>query len=129
MRLLHLTNLTPVSAKHFKMFGKRVGRTATGEEVKRCIVADSDTRAMDSSSSSTDVTRSIATDGENSGGQMDEDTSLRSPAVSHPLDPNADEKLYLAAHHKAGGDQERRSAQPALTCGVPWIRIPQCSKA
>ena len=35
----------------------------------------------------------------------------------------------LAAHHRAGGDQERRSAQSALTWGAPGIRIPQCSRA
>ena len=66
-------------------------RTATVEEVKRGIVADPDTRALDPNSNSTDVKPGVATDVENSADRMDEDTSLRAPATSHPLELDAEE--------------------------------------
>ena len=90
-RLLEQAHLTPASAHNFKMSRKRVDTTATAVEVKRGIVVDPDTRALDPSSSSTDAKPCVATDVENSADQMDEDPSLRAPAISHPLEPDAEE--------------------------------------
>ena len=64
-------------------------RTASGEEAKRGIVGDLDTRQLDPSSSSTDPnpkrskTTSV-TDNENLANRMDEDNFRRGPATSHP---------------------------------------------
>ena len=59
--------------------------------------------------------------------------SNETPVVSHVDDPlilcNTSDIGELLAHHKAGRDQERRGAHPALTCGVPEMRIPQLSRA
>ena len=82
---------TPVNAKHFKM------STATAEEVKRGIAVKPDTRTVDPSSSSTDLKPTTATDVERSADQMDEDTSLRATATSHPLEPDAEEKVSRKA--------------------------------
>ena len=49
--------------------------------MKRGIVPDPDTRALDPSSSSTDASPGVTTDVENSAGQMEEDTSLKAPAI------------------------------------------------
>ena len=80
--------------KAFQDVWEESRRTATAEEVKRGIVAESDTRALDSSWSSTDVQPGVATDVENSADRMDEDTSLRAPAISHPLEPDAEEHVF-----------------------------------
>ena len=77
--------------KTFQDFWEERRRTATPEEVKRGIVVDPDTPALDPSSSSTDVKFGVATDVENSAGQMDEDTFLRALAIFHPLEPDAEE--------------------------------------
>ena len=49
--------------------------------MKRGIVPGPDTRALDPSPSSTDVNPGVATDGANSTGQMNEDTSLKASAI------------------------------------------------
>ena len=74
------------------------GRRATAEEVKRGDEADQDTRPLDPSSSSTDpdpkrFKPTIMTNVENLAEQMDEDTSLRTPATSHPLVLDAEENV------------------------------------
>ena len=66
------------------------GRTATAEEVKRGVAVVPDTRTLDPSSSSTDLNLkrlkpTTANGIESWADQMDEDTSLRRPATSHPL--------------------------------------------
>ena len=73
-------------------------RTATAEEVKRGVAVDPDTRPLDPSSSSADpdpkrLKPATVTNVENPADQMDKDTSLRTPATSHPLDPDAEENV------------------------------------
>ena len=94
VRLLVLVKAHTRECKAFQDVWEESRRTATAEEVKRGIVAESDTRALDSSSSSTDVQPGVATDVENSADRMDEDTSLRAPAISHPLEPDAEEHVF-----------------------------------
>ena len=77
-------------------------RTASAEEAKRGVVADSDTRPLDPSGSSTDPERkrtktTSATDDENSADQMDEDNFRRRPATSHQLEPADDENVSKKA--------------------------------
>ena len=92
-RLQYQASHTPVNAKHFKM------STATAEEVKRGIAVKPDTRTVDQSSSSTDLKPTT------------EDTSLRAPATSHPLEPDAEEKVSRKARvarnvlHISGEDE------------------------
>ena len=67
-------------------------RTASAEEAKRGVVADSDTRPLDLSGSSTDpepkrTKTTSATDDENPADQMDEDNFRRGPPTSHQLKP------------------------------------------
>ena len=59
---------------------------------------DPDTLTLDPSSSSTDLEPATATDVESSADQMD-DTSLRSPATSHPLEPEAPENVSKKARN------------------------------
>ena len=82
--------------KRFQDVSEESRRAATAEEVKRGIVVDPYARALDLSSSSTDVKPCVATV-ENSAGQMDEDTSLRAPAISHRLKPDAEEYVSKKA--------------------------------
>ena len=70
-----------MSAYVFQDVWEESRRTATTEEVQRGAVADPDTRALNPSSSSTDVKPDTATDVENMADKMDEDTSLRTPAT------------------------------------------------
>ena len=65
--------------------------------MKRGIVVDPDTRALDPSWSSTNVKPATATDVENSADHIDEDTSLRALAISHPLKPDAEEHVSRKA--------------------------------
>ena len=92
------------------------GRTATAEEVKRGVEVDQDTRPPDPSSSSTDpdprrLRRTTVTDVETPAHQMDEDTSLRTPATSHPWDPDAEEnvskkvRVARSVHHIRGEEE------------------------
>ena len=69
----------------------------TAVEVKRGVVADPDTRAPDRSSSSIDVKPASETDVESSADRMDEDTSLRAPAASHPSELDAQENVLKKA--------------------------------
>ena len=91
LRALVLGNLTLLSAKLVKMLGKSIQRTETAVEVKRGDEVDQDTRP---SSSSTDLDPrrcKLATMFvEKLAGWMDQDTSLRTPATSHPLDLDAE---------------------------------------
>ena len=82
--------------KRFQDVSEESRRTATAEEVQRGIVVDPDTRALYPSSSSTDVKPCVATV-ESSAGQMDEYTSLRALAISHPLEPDAEENVSKKA--------------------------------
>ena len=85
----------------FKMLGKS-RRTATTEEVKRAIEGEQDTPPLDPSSSATDpdpkrLKLTTMTDVENLANHMDEDTSLRTPATSHPLELDAEENVSKKA--------------------------------
>ena len=77
-------------------------RTASAEEAKRGIVGDPDTRALDPSSSSTDpepkrTKTTSVTDNENLADPMHVDNFQRTPATSHPLEPDADENVSKKA--------------------------------
>ena len=100
-RLLVLGNLTLVNVTLFKMLGKS-RRTATTEEVKRAIEGEQDTRPLDPSSSATDpdpkrLKLTTMTGVENLANHMDEDTSLQTPATSHPLELDAEENVSKKA--------------------------------
>ena len=74
----------------------------TTEEVKRADEADQDKRPLDPTSTSTDPDlkrfKPISmTDVENLAEQVDEHTSLRTLATSHPLDPEAEENVSKKA--------------------------------
>ena len=67
---------------------------STNSEVSREAVVDPNTRPLDPSSKSTDsdpkrLKPTTETDVEKTADQMVEDTSLRTPATSHPLEPDA----------------------------------------
>ena len=77
-------------------------RAASAEEAKRGVVADSDTRPLDPSGSSTDpepkrTETTSATDDENPADQMDEDNFRRGPATSHQLESVDDENVSKKA--------------------------------
>ena len=77
----------PRMQKHFKMSEEESRRTATAEEVKRGVVADPDTRALDRSSSSVDVKPATEADVESSTDRMDEDSELLQPRIRWNLTP------------------------------------------
>ena len=72
-RLMDHATRKPSSAKRFQDVSEESRRTATAD-VKPCVATV-----------------------ENSAGQMDEDTFLRAPAISHPLEPHAEENVSKKA--------------------------------
>ena len=89
-----------LECKNFKRCQRRESRrTATVEEVKRGDEVDQDSRPLDPSSSSTDHDpnrfRRAAMTWKTWRTRWDENISLRTPATSHPLDPDAEEYKLL----------------------------------
>ena len=81
-RLLVWRSHIPVSANYFKMSGKRVDARRQRRRCNVVLLRILTREHWNPSSSSTDVKPGTATDLENSADQMDEDTSLRTPATS-----------------------------------------------